>query len=95
MDKEKMIELMENEMKTWQTRLDEMKVQAKLGQSELQEILQPEINEIEQQLGKIEKQANQLKSASEDALGDIKHGADIALKAIQQSFEKASSHFKK
>lgn len=95
MEKEKLIEMMKNEMQIWRTRLDEIKVQAKLGQSELQEILQPEVNKIEQELGKVEERVNQLQSASEGALDDIKHGADLALKAMQQSFEKASSHFKK
>jgi hypothetical protein len=83
MEKEKLVEMMKNEMQIWQTRLDELKIQAKLGQSELNEILQPEVNKIEQELGKIEERVNQLQSASESALDDIKHGADLALKAIQ------------
>jgi chromosome segregation ATPase len=95
MEKEKLIETMKNEMQIWRTKIDELKVQAKLGQSELQEILQPEVNNIEQELGKVEERVNQLQNASEGALDDIKHGADLALKAMQQSFEKASSHFKK
>jgi len=95
MEKEEFIEITKNEMQIWHTRLDELKLQAKLGQSELHEILQPEINKIEQELGKVEERVKQLQGASEGALDDIKHGADIALKAIQQSFEKASSHFKK
>jgi hypothetical protein len=95
MDKEKLIEMTKNEMQTWHAKLDELKVQAKLGKSELHEILQPEINKIEQELGKVEERVKQLQGASEGALDDIKHGAEIALKAIRQSYEKASSHFKK
>jgi len=95
MEKEKLTEMIKNEMQIWHTRVDELKVQAKLGQSELNEILQPEINKIEQEMGKLEQRVKQLQSTSEGALDDIKHGADIALKEIQQSFEKASSHFKK
>ena len=95
MDKEKLIEMTKNEMQTWHAKLDELKVQAKLGKSELHEILQPEINKIEQELGKVEERMKQLQGASEGALDDIKHGAEIASKAIRQSYEKASSHFKK
>jgi hypothetical protein len=95
MGKEKLIELTKREMQIWQTRLDELKVQARLGKSELHEILQPEIKKIEQELHKVEERVGQLQRASEGALEDIKHGADVALEAIQKSFKKASSHFKK
>ena len=95
MEKEKLIDLTKKEMQLWHTKLDELKVQAELGKSELQEILQPEINKIEQELHKVEERLKQLQSASEGALDDIKHGTDRALKIVQKSFEKASSHFKK
>lgn len=95
MEKEKFIEMTKNELQNWRTKLDELKVQAKLGKSELHEILQPEITKIEQELMKAEERVKQLQRASEGALDDVKHGADMALKAVRQSFEKASSHFKK
>jgi hypothetical protein len=94
MEKDKLIETMKNEMNTWRTRLDELKVQAKLAQSELHEKAKPEIKKIEQELGKAEERMKQLKSDSGEAFDDIKHGAEIAFKAMKESFEKASSHFK-
>ena len=95
MEKEKLVEMTKNEMRIWRTKLDELKVQARLGQSELQETLKPEISKIEQELGKVEERVKQLQGASGEALDDIKRGADVTLKAIQQTFEKASSHFRK
>ena len=95
MEKEKLIELAKNEMQIWHTKLDELKVQVKLGKSELHEILQPKINRIEQELHKVEEQVRQLQSASEGALDDLKHGTDRALKTVRKSFEEAASHLKK
>lgn len=95
MEKEKLVEMMKNEMQNWRTRLDELRVQARLGQAEMRQVVQPEIEKIEQELRKVEEQAKQLQSASDNALDDIKRGVDTALKAIQESFGKASSQFKK
>lgn len=95
MEKDRLIEMTKNEMKIWRTKLDELKVQARLGRSELHEVLQPEIDRIEQELGKVEERVKELQSASEGALDDIKKGAEKAMQAIRHSFDNASSHFKK
>ncbi len=95
MDKEKLIETMKNEMKNWHGKLDELKVQAKLGKKELRDAIQPSINNIELELDKLGKRMKVFQEASGDAIGDIKTGASTAFDAIKQSFKEASSHFKK
>ena len=95
MEKEKLLEMLKDEMGQWRTRLDELKVQASLGQSELKDILRPEIERIEEELVKVEGKMKELQSASEGALDEFRHGAERALKVMKESFEKASSHFQK
>ena len=95
MDNEKIIETMKSEMENWHRKLDELKVQANLGKKELGDAIQPAINNIELELGKLGKRMKEFHEASGDALEHIKVGANTALDAIKQSFKEASSHFKK
>ena len=95
MDKEKLIETMKSEMQNWQSKLDELKIQANLGKTELRDAIQPAIENIERELGKLGKRMKEFQEASEDALEHIKAGVNTALDAIKKSFQEAYSHFKK
>jgi len=95
MDKEKLIETMKSEMQNWQSKLDELKVQANLGKKELGDAVQPAVDNIELELDKLGKRMTEFQEASGDALEDIKTGANIAFDTIKESFKEASSHFKK
>ena len=95
MDKDKLIETMKNEMQNWHSKLDDLKVQANLGKAELRDAVQPAIDNIEIELGKLGKRMKEFQETSGDAFEDIKTGANIALDAIKKSFKEASSHFKK
>jgi len=95
MDKEKLIETMKNEMQNWHSKLDDLKVQANLGKAELRDAVQPAIDNIEIELGKLGKRMKEFRDTSGDAFEDIKTGANTALEAIRKSFKEASSHFKK
>ena len=95
MDKDKLIETMNNEMQNWQSKLDELKVQANLGKAEIRDAVQPTIDNIEKELDNLGKRMKEFQETSGDALEDIKAGANIALDAIIESFKEASAHFKK
>ena len=95
MDKEKLIETMKSEMQNWQGKLDELKVQASIGKTELRDAIQPAIENIELELGRLGRRMKEFQEASGDALEHIKAGANTALEAIKKSFKEASSHFKK
>lgn len=94
-DKEKMIKSVKEEMQIWQGKLDELKVQAKLGQAELRNAVQPEIDRIESEMGKLGKRLKEMQEASGKAFEEIRSGMGTALDAIKSSVEKASSHFRK
>ncbi len=95
MDKEKIIETMKSEMQNWHSKLDELKVQANLGKTELRNAVQPAIDNIEIELGKLGKRMKEFQETSGDALEDIKTGVNTALDTIKKSFKEASAHFKK
>jgi len=89
------IQLQADEVKA---KLGELKgraqVQAKLAEAEAGEALQPVIDDVESELNNTAQKLEELKGVSEEALDELKHGAQLAVKALQSSFDKAADKFK-
>lgn len=98
MSKEELITAVQNQVDELKQKFEELRgraqVQAKLGQAEAREALQPVIKDVETKMNTAQKQLEQLRSASGDAAEDIIHGAHVAVKALQVAFDKAADKFK-
>ncbi len=92
--KEDIIKTFEEQINLIQTKLDELKVQASLGKSELKQTIEPEINKLESQLSEAGKRFKELSGISEDALGDLKEGLGKALESISEAIKNAAGRYK-
>ena len=93
-DKEKVKHESGKQLKKWQTKMDEAKVQLHLGAKDAQDKLQPHIDKMEQEMSEAKEKWEQLEDASEKSWESIEHGLKISFTAMNKSFEKVKEHFK-
>lgn len=94
MSEEKTIkEQLEAELANLQSIVDEVKLQMHLGAKEVQDKLQPHLEELEQELNEARKNWGQFESNSESAWEDIQTGLRKSFKSMQQAFDRAKKHF--
>jgi hypothetical protein len=77
----------------WQARIDAAKLQMHLGAREARAKLQPHVEKLEQDLGRVKASWAQLEESSENAWKDTQHGLKISLLALRRSYDKAKQHF--
>jgi predicted nucleic acid-binding Zn-ribbon protein len=81
------------ELSQWQTKVDEAKLQLHLGAKEVQDKLQPHVDELEQELSQAQAQWQQFQDSAEGAWDSIEDGVNLSIKAMQKAFDKAKKHF--
>jgi len=86
-------EQLQAELENLQSIVDEVKLQMHLGAKEVQDKIQPHLDELEQELRQAKEKWNQFENSSESAWEDIQNGLRLSLKSMQQAFEKAKKHF--
>ena len=69
-------------------------VQAKLGEAEAKKAFQPLIDDVERQMNNTKQKMDEFKNSSEEAAEEIKHGANLAVKALHVAFNKAADQFR-
>ena len=84
---------LENELAKWETEIDELKVQIKLGSMETRDKLQPKLDKMEAEYANAMKELDKLGDAAENALENIKTGVNNSVKEMRDAFDKASKHF--
>ncbi len=94
MNKEDIIKAFQDELELLHTKLDELKVQAKLGKEEVAQLVNPEIEKIESQLSIAKKLFKELADVSGEALNDLKDVLTMALHAISESVKNSAKRFK-
>ena len=98
MNREEIINAVQSQADEVKAKFEELKgraqVQAKLGEAEAKEAFQPVIDDVEKEMNNTVQKLEELKGVSEDALEELKHGAELAVKALQTSFDKATDKFK-
>jgi hypothetical protein len=92
---EEMPEQLEAEFGKWQTKIDEAKLQMHLLGKDVQGVIGPHLEKLEQELNQAREQGQQLQKSSESALEDLKSGLRISMKAMEKSFDKMQQHFDK
>ena len=84
---------LENELAKWETEIDELKVQIKLGSMETRDKLQPKLDKMEAEYANAMKELDKLGDAAENALENIKTGVNNSVKEMKDAFDKAAKHF--
>ena len=97
-NREEMINAMQSQADEVKAKFEELKgraqVQAKLGEAEAKEALQPVIDDVEREVNNTKQKLEELKSASEEALEELNDGVRLAVKALRASFDRAADKFK-
>ena len=86
---------LEKELETWQTKMDEAKVQIHLGMKDAEDKIKPHIEKLDQELNEAKVKLDELGKSSEDAWGDVKAGVESSIEAMKMAFESAEKHFTK
>ena len=84
---------LQDQLDTWQTKIDEAKLQMHLGAKEVEQEPQPHAEKLENEFAKAKDQWEKLENASDNAWDDIQSGFSKSVKSMQMAFEKAKSHF--
>lgn len=84
---------LQEELTNLQSVVDEVKLQMHLGTKELQDKLQPHLEELEQELSQAKEKWEAFENSSEGAWEDIQTGLRKSFKSMEQAFERAKQHF--
>ena len=84
---------LDKQLASWETRIDEARVQMHLGAKEVEEKIQPHVATLEEEFRQAKQQWGKLEDASEGAWDDIKSGFSLSMKSMEKAFEKAKEHF--
>lgn len=93
MNEKTMKEKLQAELENLESIVDEVKLQMHLGAKEAQDMMQPHLDRLEDELRQAKEKWDQLENSSESAWEDIQTGLSESLKSMQQAFEKAKKHF--
>jgi len=92
-EQQQVISDIKSEIDQWQARIDAAKLQMHLGAREARDKLQPHVEKLEQDLGRVKASWVQLEESSENAWKDTQHGLRISLLALRRSYDKSKQHF--
>ena len=84
---------LEAELASWQTKIDEARVQLELGSKDAEDKIRPYINKLENEMDEAKDKWAQLEEASEHSWADIKSGLDLSMDAMKEAFSSAKKHF--
>ncbi len=97
--KDEIINSIQSQAGEIQAKFEELKgraeVQAKLGQAEAREVFQPLIDNVEREMKNATQKIDEFKNSTEEANEEIRHGANLAIKALRVAFDKAADKFGK
>lgn len=86
-------EKLQAELENLESIVDEVRLQMHLGAKEAQDMMQPHLDQLENELRQAKEKWDQFENSSESAWEDIQTGLSKSMKSMQQAFEKAKKHF--
>jgi len=92
-DRTEKTEKLDKDLSEWQTRIDEARLQMHLGAKDVQDKLQPHIDQLEKEYNEAKEQLKNLTDSTEGAWDSIEHGVGVSIKSMQKAFDKAKAHF--
>ena len=87
-------EQLEKEMASWQSNIDEAKLQLHLGSKEAQEKMQLYVDKLEKELAEAKVQWDEFDGATEKAWQNIQQGLKSSFSTMTEAFNKAKEHYK-
>ena len=94
-DKQTIKEQLEKELETWQTKMDEAKVQMHLGMKDAEDKIKPHVERLDQELNEARSKAEELGKSSGDAWEEVKEGLESSIDIMKMAFDSAQKHFTK
>ena len=94
MDKDILKEKFQAEVKQWQTHLEELTVQVKLGSMEASDKLKEEQKKIEAELAQAKVDLKKLDEATGEAWKNISDGMKTSFETMKEAFSQAKKHYK-
>jgi len=94
-EKKTIKEQLEKELETWQTKMDEAKVQMHLGMKDAEDKIKPHVEKFDQELNEAKVKLEEFGKSSEDAWEEVKVGLESSIDVMKMAFESAEKHFTK
>jgi phage shock protein A len=95
MTRDEYVQKLKTQIDQWNTEAARWEAQAKAAQGKAQEEFARQLAQVQGKREEMLYQMRLLQGASADAWTDLMKGADQAWKGMQESFERARSHFEK
>ncbi|MBZ0167321.1 MAG: hypothetical protein K8I00_10995 [Candidatus Omnitrophica bacterium] len=88
-ERKDLIDIIRDEINLLETKLEELQVQAKLGEMEAREQLQPEIQRMEKELAKAQERLEELTEISQQAFEEARKGLEGAVSELKNGLTRA------
>lgn len=92
-DKKSYLEMLADQLREWDTEIDELKVKAHLAKADAKDELQKQIEELRVQKEAAQSKLKQLQDAGDEAWDDIKVGVEKSWTEMKGAFRSAMSKF--
>lgn len=91
--REELVRTLQAKLEEWNTRIDELEVQASLMEAEARTRQQKRIEEIRRKRDELREKVDALGRAGDDARRDLEEGVTMAVDALKEAFQSAASRF--
>ena len=91
--REELVRTLQAKLEEWNTRIDELEVQASLMEAEARTRQQKRIEEIRRKRDELREKLDTLGRAGDDARRDLEEGVTMAVDALKEAFQSAASRF--
>ncbi len=93
MKRQDYIEQLESRIADLNARLEKLQLQAKLAEMEYREDVQAQIERFQARRDELSDTLDKLQKAGEDAWGELRTGAELALESMKDALQKAKTRF--
>ena len=92
--REELVRKLQAKLEEWNTRIDELEVQAALMEAEARTEQQKRIERIRRKRDEVRDKIDALSRSGDDALRDLEQGVNLAVDALKEAFQSATSRFR-
>jgi len=93
-EREQYVEDLNNKLKQWNTRIDELKAKADAAEEKKKRKILKQVEVLQKKRQNLENEIQKLKNAGEAAWSDMKGGAQKAVSDLEKGIQKAFSRLK-
>lgn len=93
--REETVQNLKLKLDEWNTKIDELEVQAKLAEMQNREKFESEIARMKQKRDEIKDRLENMPESGQKAFEELRQGAEQAWDALSDAYQKARSHFSK